>query len=326
MTELFPDALSVAENRRAAVALYPNQGLHEAAAIFAASHNRGVQYLQQAPVLVFAGGDGSASRQAALFVQIRFVPLADRGAPLKEVMAAFGFKLPMRKLKPFALSPGSFHTLRLLNTLDPSLLGRVIPEKPGEQRQWISACGTWIEVMGRRVCAPRLAWAADRLRGVKSRDAADMADFAGASARFSEAWGYPRAVEEMHRWHADMDLDRALKNSPIQPDTVCDFGNHPDAVEIAGLDFVALRTPRDLAQEGAAMRHCVFTYLQYVSSGSSHIVGVRRGGERVATLELSKTKTVKQLRGPRNAVPPESVSVAAKTYVERLPLISKRVA
>lgn len=49
------------ESGAAAVALFGNQGLHNAARAFGLAHERGAQYLAQAPVMVFAAGVGLPS-------------------------------------------------------------------------------------------------------------------------------------------------------------------------------------------------------------------------------------------------------------------------
>jgi hypothetical protein len=75
-----------------------------------------------------------------------------------------------------------------------------------------------------------------------------------------------------------------------------------------------------LYREGAAMHHCVGTYTDEVQSGSPHIYGVRRDGQRVATLSLARDPTstkarLVQLRGPCNAQPPQAVTLAVQRWL-----------
>lgn len=71
----------------------------------------------------------------------------------------------------------------------------------------------------------------------------------------------------------------------------------------------------ELTTEGAVMNHCVGSYLKSVLEHQSYIFSVTRGGEREATLELSRDneKGVKivQLRGPGNAACEDDVEKIA---------------
>jgi len=63
---------------------------------------------------------------------------------------------------------------------------------------------------------------------------------------------------------------------------------HANAVDIINdIQFVRLRTPQDLAEEGAAMSHCVATYSPQLARGGSFIWSLRaRNEDRLATLEI----------------------------------------
>lgn len=307
-------------DQRRAVALFPNQGLHEAARMFAGTHPRAIQYLEQAPVLVIGamlGGPG-VRRINGLYIQHRITPLCERGAPLKTVLRTFSLAPPLRKLFAFALFPSAGPTISALSALDPAVLGRIVPEKPGHQRNWLMACTRWRDHVAQRGSPEaRFAWAAENLSQakVKPRDVTTVADFARApDEHFNEAWKWPRAEEEAEAWHGRLNSSRYLARSPFKPDTVVDLGDHPDEDLHDGFTFRALRTPAEIAEEGGAMRHCVASYISSVVNGACHIVSVRRGTRRIATLELDRDWIVGQLKGRCNADPGGDVRTAAGHY------------
>lgn len=305
----------------AACKLIPNQGLHPAAMAFAVAHPRAIQYLEQAPVLVFGGRAGGAGvrRVNVLFMQHKLTPLCERGAKLSEVMRAFDLQPVMRRLAGSALFPGAHDVIFALAKMNSAELGNLIPVRRGAQRAWLSNLADFRERMTRRCRKPdqHFAWAARELgrHKVGRGEATDMGDFASQEgAGFSDAWQWPRAVEEMARWHAQITVSKALNGLPIQPDTIIDLGPHPDTWDVDDYRFVALRTPTEIVAEGALMHHCVGSYLKTVLDGACHIVSVRRGEEHVATLEVRKGK-VEQLKGRFNAVPSQTVRALAQTYV-----------
>lgn len=305
---------------KAARKLFPNQGLQEAAAAFARPHERCVQYLEQAPVLVFgavAGGAG-VRRTNALYLAHKLVPLCERGARLREVMRSFDLPLPLRKLKGWALQPSLGHTVAALGQLPPEVLGQIIPVKPGKQKTWLLALKEWRSQMGqhRRAAAHGFAWAAVALSrsGAGWRDTGVVADFYALGDAFNEAWGWARAYEEASRWHGRITVERALKGTPFGPDSQIDLGPQPDYAHIDGFDFFALRTPLAIVEEGAIMHHCVGSYVPNVIRGDCHIVSVLKGRQRVATIELDRKLLVRQSRGPCNASLPNAVVFAAQRY------------
>jgi len=313
--------------------LYPNQGLHAAATAFGLCHPRALQYLETAPVLVLGGGDRNPDRtgpetalqrrQRTAFIQGIMRPLCERGAPLKDVMRAFSLAPPLRKLSAFALVPKARATVARLSAMDPAVLGRIIPAKPGPQRTWLSACGEWMSFMTRRGGDPglRFPWAAEAmsLAGATRHEVTTVADFVRFAQRrpdvtFNEAWGWARATEEAHMWHARLTVTEALADTPFKPDSTVDLGPHPDHDIVDGFDFHALRTPLAICDEGTVMRHCVATYLNQVVAGDAHIVSIRMQDKRIATLELDRAWTVRQVQGKANSPPGIAVRTACGHY------------
>jgi hypothetical protein len=290
--------------------LYPNQGLHGAAEAFAWAHERAVQYLEAAPVLALAIPRASTARDRTVAAWVRHVagPLCERGAPLKDVMRAFKLAPPLRKLKGYGLVPSYSDLVLGLSKLPPEVLGQTVPEGPGAQKRWLAACEAWRAKMRRhkRFGDHGFAWAAVAMAraGVKRTEVDDVADFYVSGEPFNAAWVWKRAAEEAHLWAARLTMERALKGTGVEPDTRIDFGVYAARTKVGDLTVHALRTPLALYQEGAAMRHCVATYIGQVVSGRSHIFGIRQGERRIATLELDEKLAVRQLKGPCNAAVP----------------------
>lgn len=300
-------------------AMFSNQGMHAAAIAFASVHERGIQYLEQAPVLALGSAFGSTrqNRQIHLFIALRLVPLCERGAPLKEVMRAFNIAPPLRQLRASALFPSAAPSVWALSTIEPAVLGRIVPEKPGLQKRWLSAMVEWRAFHGRRVRADsQFAWAAENISKarVERRAITEVADYIVSGQPFNTAWGWNRASDEATRWHSRIQLDQLLRGTPFKPETQLDLSEHPNVTERDDLFFVALRTPIDLAEEGSAMHHCVATYIQNVASGNSHIISIRDNERRVATAGFGRKWALIQLKGPCNAQVTAAIRGAAENY------------
>lgn len=313
--------------------LFPNQGLHPVAVAWASVHPRAIQYLEAAPVLVLAYPVPAADQKRRVSAMIRgqVYGLCHEGAPLKAVMRRFNLSPPLRRLRPYALGPSQWSVIQALSRMPSAELGNLIPETARLQRWWLGRLVEWREHLKRRQSwgDDHLGWAARELSKLAASKAdllgedavravphvTDVADFMVArDGGFSEAWGWNRAVEEMGRWHAKLTLDRVLAGLPIAADTAVDLGGHPDLAMVDGFEFVALRTPRALVEEGTAMRHCVASYLRDVFDGRCHILGIRRGARRVATLEFG-SRGLRQLKGPCNAAVTPAVWAAAMAWV-----------
>lgn len=317
-----------------AVALFGNQGMHAAARAFGLAHERAAQYLAQAPVMVFAAGVGADQRTSALYMQHRLRSQCEQGVSLKVMMRGFGYPLPLRRLKASALIPSVAPALPWLAKTSPSVLGRVIPEKTTAQRKWLSELCSWIIHFKRHGTLPsqqHFDWMAERLavHAPEKGVGGDIADFMIAASRdvgyahFNIVWSWARAREEMTLWHDRLTCDRMLLGTPFGRETTIDLGFHPDNLAAMNFEFIALRTPSDIAQEGAAMKHCVASYIPRVIAGDCHIVSIRKNGERAATLELSRAWDVRQLKRRFNRPPSKTEESAARFYSELLKAKSK---
>jgi len=86
-------------------------------------------------------------------------------------------------------------------------------------------------------------------------------------------------------------------------------------------EFRPLDEISDLNEEGAAMRNCVRTYGDDIAHNRSRLWSVRRGGDRVATLEIGvryrdPLLNIVQLKGPGNAVVPRELWWIARRWLQ----------
>jgi hypothetical protein len=118
--------------------------------------------------------------------------------------------------------------------------------------------------------------------------------FASASFRqlveASEIWHEPRRIRRLNARISELDPELASLIStawlPIIPHVVI-----PPETHIGGLQFIELTTPEELKEEGAAMRHCVWSYSRDCQRpGGSHIISLRNAtGNRLSTIHLNET-------------------------------------
>jgi len=286
-------------------------------------HPRAVDYLEQAPVLVIAvmagGGRLNGGRANRDYAAHKFGPLCERGARLRDVMAAYGLPVPMRKIAARALSLDYEDALVGLARVAPSTLSQIIPASVARQRRWLSAYQEFRERLGKSCTDPNseVTWAATQIaaHNASCEAAGDIADFvAMGDQRINGAWSWPRAQQAARDWHDRLSAGDAKRQFGVMAYQVVDLGSHPDHLVIDGLEFVALRTPSAIHAEGRYMRHCVSTYVGYVINGMSSIVSIQRDEQRIATLELRQGR-IAQLKGRFNSLPAKQTLAAARQYV-----------
>lgn len=319
----------VERNAAEAVAMFGNQGLHTAATIMGSIHPRGIDYIRQAPVLVLAGSNGSSlsKKKDRIFLAGQWSRLMTEGPRLKEVLAHFGLKPQHRKITAGVLAPTRWATVAALSALDPSTLAQAIPEK--KQGNWIVALSAWRSRMGSRYHDHRkhFAWAALAFsRTDMVFDPGDLADFAGSPAvHFDTRWTLEQARAASTRWHVELQRmtseEKFYQEHGIGFSDPIDYGALPVAAEHNGYDIVAVQSGADLYAEGISMHHCVASYTREVVTGKSRIFSVRRGEKRFATFELNPATSgwsMRQLKGPCNAVPPPPVETAVRSFLKSL--------
>ncbi|MRI57843.1 hypothetical protein D8770_28695, partial [Methylobacterium sp. DB1607] len=193
------------EAEREAKAMFGNQALHRPAAAMAGCHERAIDYIRQAPVIVLSANAGkvgaTAARNARAYAGPPMRMLCERGAKLREVMSFYGCGFQLRALKSSVLHPVRWPVIYHLGRLPPSTLAQIIPENRTQQDVWLRALVRWTEHCGHRCGNPwlRFDWAAVALRAVRrgAEDAvttvADMVIAPGQSGTligpsFDEKW------------------------------------------------------------------------------------------------------------------------------------------
>lgn len=333
------------EAEREAKAMFGNQALHRAAAAMAGCHERAIDYIRQAPVIVLSANAGktgaTAARNARAYAGPPMRMLCEQGAKLRDVMGFYGCGYQLRALRPSVLHPVRWAVIYHLGRLSPSTLAQIIPENRTLQDVWLRALVRWTEHCDRRCGTAwfRFNWAAVALRAVArgQEDAvetvADMMIAPGRSATligatFDPKWTYAQAEAAADRWHRALGRanaeQKAAHSLGIGFSDPVDYAPYPNApVGVDGFDFVPLRSCEDLWAEGAAMRHCVGTYSASVVQGTSRIFSVRQAARRIATLEIARPHfsdanasafRIVQLKGPCNGRPPVAIQRAAETF------------
>ena len=311
-----------------AKALFPNQGLHNAARAVAAAGPRAVEYLEQAPVIIAGIPIGTSLDHMAMAHHHRISRLVAAGAPLKDIMAAYGLPYVLRKIRASAITPNRLCAIAYLCQIDQREVGNFIPKAAGTQAAWLQALATLIKhsrTIGRwqaKDCDFKslFRWAIRQQWKGKRDGVTDVVDYAiRGSGVIKPDWSRARVQKEVDAWHERLRTDDALKRFGVAADAMIDPVELP-AFTHGGFTFVQLRTPRQLFSEGVVMHHCVATYASKVQDRRCHIVSIRdAAGARVSTAELMPANFyVEQHKGRFNAAPGKQVNAALAAYCNHL--------
>lgn len=347
--------------------LYP-AGMEQVALSVAMASPHAIQYLEQAPALIaflLLGQPPSKETKSHRLLRHRLAEILEGSPRLPKVLAALGAPGPLRRIHASACVPSRMTEIYLLKHIAPMTLADVIPETAGAQKNWLRCLSLMVEDNGLFSMDgafdhfwPWLVQAVGRdLRGRSARGekvgkvsrhdqilqdlraVIDLAKNVGLE-RIRPDWSLERAVREAKAWHDDLARRRSeqdvVRGLGVSFDHRFSYGDLPDLREVLGYEFHALRSGEELFQEGAAMRHCVATYIRDVAAGGAYIYSIRQAGERVATLELIRDsgfpiKTaagafchidgglrMRQLAGPCNTVAPMPVRNVADAFVATL--------
>jgi hypothetical protein len=314
----------VEKSARKAIGMFGgNQGLQINAAILAVTHPYALDYLCQAPVLAIAAAGGACLRRIKTrpFVASEFCSLIKDGPRLKHLMQHYGVALPFRALLPFAIAESRWRAIAAMSAQNHSLIAQCIPEKPRAQRRWLANLSDWIEHMAARLGddSQGLAWAMRAYAGPHPDMTVDPVSYSGRTIAdlwiamhnrgeaWNERWTLCNAHEAARQWHAELarqnESERCKSKYGLEYDEPVDYGAGPvlDDADEEGFTFHALRSCKELHEEGRAMHHCVASYFGDVASGRSRIYSVRHGDKRMATIEIYReplTATVEICRAP----------------------------
>jgi hypothetical protein len=285
--------------------------LRIASVLVAISHPYAIDYLRQAPVIALAvsGGDDLSDPRLRKEIVGKLGPIFRKGLRLRDFMNEFALAYPLRWLQAgaFAGSRKDYDTIiRLSNCLSSTALAQIIPRNDFyAQAYWLLALKHWTDRLEeRQLCNDVLfRWAAraiaQKLATLQARgsslaircDISTVADFAAERpSMFKECWSFSRAVQEAQSWRRgrmdgfDTDATLAARVGPSRD--VSDKASLPNRIIHRGYELVAVRSAEELLADGRAMGHCVASYGWRVFHGQSRIYSIRKGGIRLATLEL----------------------------------------
>lgn len=126
-------------------------------------------------------------------------------------------------------------------------------------------------------------------------------------------------IKQMHQWHADLRRIKVIGDSkweghPIENQTIIIKINDSEI----HWNFTQIKTAKDLAAEGNAMRHCVYGYRASCASGAISIWSLTSNDgfnekKRRITIELRNSGEIAQARGLANRMPkPDEKNIIAK--------------
>lgn len=264
-------------------------------------------------VAIAAPGNSAEDRDAS----DRARALVIDGRSVAEVLTALGAPLWLRRARPETFKarpprlPDSPALRRAIGSFVPTDAS-AIDTAAKDPSRWLDVVVCAFETADEEVatwaarCAarsPELIWDHD-LRLVLL-----WAWFARRSGDWSPRIGWTLARQQAGRWRTQTEFD--IFGGPAEW-ALADG-------EFEGFVFVPLTTQEAIEDEGAAMDHCVASYARDVALGDCALWGMRRGDERVATLEVGGScgadfMTVRQLYGFGNAPAPHEAWRAATLF------------
>jgi hypothetical protein len=210
------------------------------------------------------------------------------GAPLRELAAMASLPLWLRRLEPAAfgapipqLPDGPFVSRQIVNH---------IPRGTKNMQAWLDAISRAYTVADVSVAV----WMAREWANVPKRSRSGCVPWLllwswyarhvpNDACKIKQAWkpslSFVRADRLASEWRSNV-----LFFVEIGDDAVADIWLEPASV--GGFDFVPLHTYADIASEAIEMKNCVRTFGSYIGENMSRLWSMRRGGERVATVEV----------------------------------------
>jgi hypothetical protein len=262
------------------------------------------------------------------------IRLVKSGASLAAVAEALDLPLWLRRLPPEAFA-APFGPLPAEAGFARQIVN-LIPRTPETTPMWLQ----WVAFGAEAGDGALALWLADK-RIYKAGEVGSIP----LLPLIAFAWFSVNRNTVAHRlidgpWHRKMRFKGAVAEARIWLERVIvDYcleqqagnGGWYKEARASGYRFVPLRTPQELSEEGDRMKNCVATYAGKVATGACLIYSVRRGGKRVATLEVtpklrSQEARVTQLRGPENCDPAEDVVRAAEGWLAkrgRYPVVAR---
>lgn len=104
-------------------------------------------------------------------------------------------------------------------------------------------------------------------------------------------------LRQEREWHRRINVSKSVLEKKVWQSAL-------DVCKIDDYDIIPLTDSVALAEEGSEMRHCVYSYLEDCMDGTRRIFSIRKGKDKVATLELRRiftTWSAGQIKGYCNA-------------------------
>lgn len=317
-----------------------NSALRVTAHAMATSHRYAIDYIEQAPVFILFLTRGRSVKRpgerAMIASQFR---QATRGKKLAEALRFVGASMPLRKLRGAAVCNENADIIWAIRNIPPSTLSQAIPDKLGQQVQWLIALrmlyrNTKGMSDGQRVLEWAVKATGAALRTQPSRNGQlrarvrDLHDYwHHHRATFNYNWTFEQAEAAQERWHTELtrrtNEESFVRSTGRAFDEEIDYAPTPNEPRVVdGFTFTPLRSGLALFEEGVAMHHCVASYSRAVFLGVSRIFSLTDAdGARVATLELTRAKrtwTIRQLAARFNHPPSKSALDAATKFTKAI--------
>jgi hypothetical protein len=241
--------------------------------------------------------------------------------------------------------------IKQFKKVNPSSIAQMIPADPLDQTNWLGRLFAFDEHLRRRTFhdqereaswnqwLPKMfEWAAwnlgEQWKNIfPNYSVSEIVDYLVANPeRFNTRWTVHRMVDEAKAWHvrvATMNASEKFTAEFHVPwDTQIDYSPLPNEARIEDLTFTALRSAKDLFDEGREMHHCVGDYARDVMHGGSRIytVTVTETKKRLATVEFTAKRNkdrkdlwiIAQCKGPCNEDPHKDVGLATAKLLTRI--------
>ncbi len=270
----------------------------------------------------------------------RALTLLTTGAPLRDAARELGIPLWLRRLGPEAF-PGRIPPLPLSDTFACRVANR-LPAAPEQSAKWLAAVSEAWRVAGE----PYALWIASR---ALDRRLAPY-NVPRAQRRFRDDYISPIIGLGVFAWFSRWPSGpaRDLIDKPWNPSLgptdarklastwwerlELGFGTGGGLADVwltpgtsMEFDFIPLRTAGDVMVEAAAMRNCIVTYGGSLGENYCRLWSIRRGGQRVATVEIYRNQDlavpmIAQMKGPGNAEAPPEVWRALYAWLAAEPV------
>jgi hypothetical protein len=255
--------------------------------------------------------------------------LVDRGARLRDVAAVMNIPMPLQYIKP-----GVAHWVTHVVCRHPEFLN-FLPDTTWRQRVWLLL----VHLAFQDVDADFAAWIARHMLELPGRRDQEIRSFASDIAdwvRAGKSFRAPGREFVVRPFVPSMSLKTVTALSAEWHEAVAAAMDGPDATfpppwypaaKVGDLDFLPIENSAELYREGAAMHHCIGTYVDAVQSGRCYVYSVRQCEKRIATLALVRcpvSAELSEIRGPCNAQVPEKTVVAVIRWLRAQPPLPLR--